>query len=174
MANPPLTPVELMQLQQFLLWMQPDIAPSSSAQPQLLHPLTPYPLSVSPQVLPLQSALPSLPASALPITHSYQSLHTQVPLGLSVGSNGHPAPHLTSALEPFLDVSSLGNGMTGQVNQQRLASSAATQPRQPQPPSCGSHCCPQGPAVWPQPLHQVPKIKDCIQHQWWSSHVIIS
>ena len=152
MANPLLTPMELTQLQQFLLWMQLDIAPSSSAQPQ--PPM--LPLSVSPK------ALPPPPASVPPINHSYQSLHAQVPLGLSVGSNGHPTACSTSAPEPFLGFSSLGNSMTGQVNQQRLTSPVATQPR-PQLPSCGSHHHPQGP-VQPQPFHQVCKIKDCISN----------
>ena len=147
MANPLLTPMELTQLQL-------DIAPSSSVQPQ--PPM--LPLSVSPQVL------PPPPASVPPINHSYQSLCTQVPLGLSVRSNWHPAAHSTSAPEPFLGFSSLGNGMTGQVNQQRPTSSAATQPRQPQLPSHGSRCHPWGPAVWPQPLHQVHKIEDCISN----------
>ena len=72
-------------------------------------------------------------------------------------------PRLTLAPEPFLGFSSLGTGMTGQVNQQRLTSSAATQPRQPQLPSCGS-CHHRGPAVQPQPLHWVPRIKDCISN----------
>ena len=155
----PLTPADLAQLQQLMLQMQLDVPPSStqpllSAQPQP-HLHTPHPqLTLSTDLAQQQQPPP---------VHSYQSLCTQVPLGLPTGSNGHPAPCLTSAPEPFLGFSSLGTGMTGQVCQQRLASSAATQPRQPQLPSHGSRHR-QGPAVRPQPLHWVPRIEDCVSN----------
>lgn len=147
MACEQLTPTELVQPQQLMYWMQLDIVPTSSAQPPVYpHPPYPQPGLSTELVLP-----PPLPASVL-ITRSYQSLCTQAPLGLHTDSNTHTIPCSTLAPEPFLGFSNLGTSMTGQVNQWRLTSSVATQHRQPQLPSCGSHCC-QGPAIQPQPLH---------------------
>ena len=143
MACEQLTPAELVQLQQLMYWMQSDIVPTSSAQPPVYpHPPYPQPGLSTELVLP-----PPLPASVL-ITHSYQSLCTQAPLGLHTDSNTHTVPCSTLAPEPFLGFSNLGTSMTGQVNQWRLTSSVATQPRQPQLPSCGSHCR-RGPAIQP-------------------------
>ena len=50
--------------------------------------------------------------------------------------------------------------MLGQVNQQRHASAAASQPRQPQLPSCGR----RGPAIAPPslPRNSLPCIDDCV------------
>ena len=77
-------------------------------------------------------------------------------------SNGYPALQSLPTSEPFLGFSSLGASMTSQVNQQRLASSAATQPRLPQLPSRGRRR--QGPATRPPQLPRALRLEDCISN----------
>ena len=86
-----------------------------------------------------------------------------------VASQGHPSTAVTTipavgspSSQPFLGLDRLGLSMAGQVNQRRLASAAATLPRQPQLSRRGH----RGPAT-PAPSlslrrSSVPKIEDCI------------
>ena len=120
----PLTAAEYTQLQQFMLWMWPDqaSAPSQASAPiasqaSVFHPPTPHPFS--------PPELPPQPASVL-IAQSYSSFCMQVAMGQPAIFHGHPGPCPISAPEPFPGFSSLGASMTAQVNQQQLASSAAT------------------------------------------------
>ena len=134
-----LTLAKYAQLQQLINWMQSNWSPPATSQhPVILHPPTPHP----PTPHPLHPTL--LPLPSAPISHLYQSFHTQAPQEYPSISNRHSAPLLLPTLQPFLGFSSLGTSLIGQVNQQRLASSAATQPRQPQLPLHGQH---QGPAI---------------------------
>ena len=100
--------------------------------------------------------------ASAPNVQSYSSFHTQAAMGQPTIFHGHPGPHPGSALELFPGFSGLGANMTAQVNQQRLASSAATQLRQPQLPLHG-HCC-RGPAIQPPPLARSLRIEDCISN----------
>ena len=152
-----LTPAKYAQLQQLINWMQSDQSPPAMSQhPLILCPPTPHP----PTPCPLHPTL-LLPAPSAPISHSYQSFHTQAPQEYPTISNGHSALPSLPTSQPFLGFSSLGTSLIGQVNQQRLASSAATHPRQPQLPLCGQR---QGPAIQPPQLPHAPRLEDCVSH----------
>ena len=135
-----LTPAKYAQLQQLINRMQSDRSPPAMSQhPVILHPPTPHP----PTPRPLHPTLLP-PAPSAPISHLYQSFRTQAPQEYPTISNGHSALPSLPTLQPFLGFSSLGTSLIGQVNQQRLASSAATQPRQPQLPLRGRR---RGPVI---------------------------
>jgi hypothetical protein len=75
------------------------------------------------------------------------------------------AASVPSTSQPFLGLDRLGLSMTGQVNQRRLASAAATLPRQPQLPRRGrGRGRGRGPAISAPSLRRVsrPKIEDCM------------
>ena len=79
---------------------------------------------------------------------------------------GHPSQaalqqSMTPSSQPFLGRDNLTVNMSGQVNQQRRASAAASQSRQPRLPSRGRR---RGPAVPPPSLPQnsMPCIEDCM------------
>ena len=152
----PLTPAEYAQLQQLINRVQSDQSPAALNPGPSHHPPTPRPHH--PTFLP---PVPP-PLGPAPISHSYQSFRIQAPQGYPTVSNGHPALQSLPASEPFRGFSSLGTSLTGQVNQQRLASSAASQPRQPQLPSCGRQH--RGPAVRPPQLPRTPRLEDCISN----------
>ena len=152
-----LTPAEYAQLQQLINQMQSNQSPPATSQhPVILCPPTPRP----PTPRPLHPTL-LLPAPSAPISHSYQSFRTQAPQEYPTISNGHSALPSLPTSQPFLGFSSLGTSLIGQVNQQRLASSAATQPRQPQLPLRGRR---RGPAIRPPQLPRAPKLEDCVSH----------
>ena len=152
-----LTPAKYAQLQQLINRMQSDRSPPATSQhPVILCPPTPHP----PTPCPLHPTL-LLPAPSAPISHSYQSFRTQAPQEYPTISNGHSALPSLPTSQPFLGFSSLGTSLIGQVNQQRLASSAATQPRQPQLPLRGRH---RGPAIRPPQLPRAPRLEDCVSH----------
>ena len=160
-----LTPAKFTQLQQLMYCVHLEHIVSSTplALQIASSTLPPPPLAsgsathIPPAPAPL---LLTLASGTAPITHSYQSFCSQAPLGQHVFR--HPDPCSPLAPEPFLGFASLASsaGVTGQVNQQRLASSSATQPRQPPLPSHGCHC--RGPAVRPPQLLRAPKIEDCV------------
>src|ERR1700684_423174 len=72
--------------------------------------------------------------------------------GLSAAPQSHPptVASSASATQPFLGFNSIGVSLAGQVNQAWLASSAATQPRQPALQN--RRRCTRGPAVTPPAL----------------------
>ena len=144
-------PAEYAQLQQLVNWAQSNQSPPN-------FPCLPTP---HPPHLIFQLPIPPLPTSA-PVSHSYQSFHTQAHQAHPTVSSSHPALQSLPTSEPFLGLSSLGASLTGQVNQQRLASSAATQLRLPQLPSHGHWC--QRPAIWPPQLPHTPKFEDCVSN----------
>ena len=123
-----LTLAKYAQLQQLINRMQSDRSPPATSQhPVILRPSTPRPPTPRPPTPhPLHPTLLP-PAPSAPISHSYQR-----PQEYPTISNRHSALPSLPTLQPFLGFSSLGTSLIGQVNQQRLASSAATQPRQPQ------------------------------------------
>jgi hypothetical protein len=94
----------------------------------------------------------SQPPSPAPITQPYQSQRTL--------SLGHPSVSIftPSSSQPFLGFNTLAPSMAGQVNQQRLASSASSQPRQPRLPSRTRR---RGPAVHPPSLPRAARVDDC-------------
>lgn len=161
----PLMPAEFTQLQQLMYHVHPEhIVSSTPPALQIASSTLPPPPLASrsaTHIPPAPAPLPlTLASRTAPITHSYQSFHSQSPLGQHIFR--HPDPHSPSASEPFLGFTSLASsaGVTGQVNQQRLVSSSATQPRQPPLPSHGHRC--RGPAVRPPQLLCAPKIEDCV------------
>ena len=147
------------QLQQLINWAQSDQQP----------PILPHsPTHHLPHLI-FHSPVPPLPTSA-PISYSYQSIHTQACQDHPTVSNRHPALLSLPTSEPFLGFSSLGASLTGQVNQQRLASYAATQLRLPQLSSCGHWHW--GPVTQPPQLPHAPRF-DCVSNITGTSEPII-
>jgi hypothetical protein len=119
----------------------PTQAPASTPHQQSVRFMDPLPVAGS---LPTQTAAATVPP---PVTQLYQ---TQ-------SSYGHPSsghPNTTSSFQPFLGISSLGAGFAaGHANQARLASAAATLPRQPTLNRRTSRTTrPRGPAIQPPTL----------------------
>jgi hypothetical protein len=123
-------------------------APPSAASPAGMQPSQPQPISV--------------PLSG-PVT-PYQSARTfQSP---TAASQGHPsvAGVSASATQPFLGFNNIGVDLAGQVNQARLASSAATQPRRAPDLQPRRSRRPRGAAVAPPSLdvNSRPDARRCV------------
>ena len=127
---------------------QPQLTPTSNATSA--PPPAPIPPS-APSIAPLTTARTN-PLGAITPYHGVR-LPSQAP--------GHaPQTMLQSVSQPFLGRDNLAINMSGQVNQQRRASAAASQPRQPRLPSRRRH----GPAIAPPslPRNSQPCIDDCL------------
>jgi hypothetical protein len=114
---------------------------------------------------PAAALLPSAP-SAAPIT-PYQSMQP-FQNSLPAAPRGHPsvlAVSLGSSSQPFLGFNNIGVSLTGQVNQQRLSSSAASTPQHATLPTHGHHCT-QEPAEHPPSLlssvNRSPDVSWCV------------
>lgn len=109
-----------------------------------------------------QHSAPSI-ITSMPVA-PYQSIRT---MGLPSARDGHPSVAASTVAEPssqpFLGFNNLGVNMRGQVNQRRLASSAATAlpSSQPRLPARGRR---RGPAVHPPSLPRAAgaRIEDCL------------
>jgi hypothetical protein len=118
-------------------------APSSGGRPFQLQPLTE-------------------PSFTGPIT-PYQSPHAIQGLPASQGHPSTVGVVSASATQPFLGFNSTRVNLTGQVNQARLASSAATQPWGPDFQTCRARWV-RGPAVAPPslPIAVRPDARRCV------------
>jgi len=163
---------QVLNLQQLMASIQPTQhsavppqAPDSSSLPgptPIIGILAPRPTASSAGMQPSQPLSLSVPFSG-PVT-PYQSARTfQSP---TVAPQGHPsavAGVSASATQPFLGFNNLGVNLAGQVNQARLASSAATQPRAPDLQPRRSRRT-RGPAVAPPALavNSRPDARRCV------------
>ncbi|KAF8233466.1 hypothetical protein L208DRAFT_1395738 [Tricholoma matsutake] len=108
--------------------------PNSPADP---HPIPATDAGIfRPSPLPPHPSHPSLPLPIMPYQPTHASMHT-----------GHPP----TFPQPFLGIQSLGQGITRQVNWQRLVSASVNLPRQAALPIRTRNRCTRGPAV-PPPL----------------------
>src|SRR6267154_1156541 len=151
---------QISNLQQFMASIQPTqhsaVPPQAPGSSSLPRPTPIIDLSAPPPTVSSAGMQPSQPLS-LPVPLSgpitpYQSARTFQ--SSTVAPQGHPsavAGVSTSATQPFLGFNNLGVNLAGQVNQARLASSAATQPRAPDLQPRWS-CQTRGPAVTPPAL----------------------
>jgi hypothetical protein len=155
-----LTPEQLQQLQSLFNQTLPNTPPPPAVSQSQLTANPPFQLGGGSGQGPPQ------------ITHAHASRPATDPIGpyLSARSTtatlqGHPSAVAATPIangrssQPFLGLDRLGLSMAGQVNQRRLASAAATLPRQPRLPRRG-----RGPAVPAPSLRRSsgPKVEDCL------------
>ena len=148
----------------------PPQPPHSLPLPSVHTPSQPPPSQPLPSQPPPSQSLLSMNQTVQPITDQYLSSAVSwvQPASYDVTSThlGHPASSARALLlsQPFLGFNELSISMTGQANQQHLASAATHLPRQPQLVTCGSwvnqrrHC---GPAVHLPSLPHGPTVEDC-------------
>lgn len=137
---------------------QPQSAASPPASTDIRQATSAPPLAPMPAPVPTISPLTIAGTNPVGPIGPYQSVRLP---SLAQAPQGHPSPAIQPSSQPFLGRGSLTVNMSELVNQQRRASAAASQPRQPRLPSRGRR---RGPAVPPPslPRNSVPCIEDCV------------
>jgi hypothetical protein len=168
-----LNAAEMAQFQSYIARMQsqpppPVPAPNSimqapSALPQIIPPSTTQILqSQLPPPVPapnrIMQALPqSIPSSTTPISRPYES---QRATRLPSAPLGHPS--VPAGSQPFLGFNSLGVSTSGQVNQERLASSARYRGLPVRGLPVRGRRNTRSAAVHPPSISRTPKLSDCL------------
>jgi hypothetical protein len=163
-----LNPAEMAQLQSYIARMQSQPPPPVSAPNIIMQAPSALPQSIPPSTTPmLQSQLPSsvpapnrimqalpqsIPSSTTPISRPYES---QRATRLPSAPLGHPS--VPAGSQPFLGFNSLGVSTSGQVNQERLASSARYRGLPVRGRRNGRSA-----AVHPPSVSRTPRLNDCI------------